>query len=120
MKTRSRDQGRVAAVGSDWRPSPGRTGMSEQLCSLGLESPIVRAASWLALRATARCAAAALTRPARWALGPSDGQHGVPASVSVGPAVTIAEHRIKGGEHFAHDRDDRDLRLLAGVTSGTT
>jgi len=87
--------------------------MSEQLCSLGLESPIVRAASRLALRATARCAAAALTRPARWALGPSDGQHGVPASVSVGPAVTIAEHRIKGGEHFAHDRDDRDFRLLA-------
>ena len=85
----------------------------EQLCSLGLGSPIVRAASRLARRATARCAAAALTRPARWALGPSDGQHGVPASVSVGPAVTIAEHRIKGGEHFAHDRDDRDFRLLA-------
>src|SRR6516162_8522950 len=80
---------------------------------VGSESPIVRAASRLALRATARCAAAALTRPARWALGPSDGRHGVPASVSVGPAVTIAEHRIKGGEHFAHARDDRDFRLLA-------
>src|SRR6516162_5548859 len=95
------------------RPSPGRTGMSEQLCSLGLGSPIVRAASRLALRATAQGAAAALTRPARWARGPSDGRHGVPAGVSVGPAVTIAEHRIKGGEHFAHDRDDRDFRLLA-------
>ena len=45
--------------------------------------------------------------------GPSDGRHGVPASVSVGPAVTITEHRVKGGEHFAHYGDDRDFRLLA-------
>jgi hypothetical protein len=37
----------------------------------------------------------------------------VPASVSVGPAVTIAEHGVKGGEHFAHDCDDRDFWLLA-------
>ena len=80
---------------------------------LGLGSPIVRAASRLALRATARSTAAALTRPARWALGRSDGRHGVPAKVSVGPAVTIPEHGIKSGEHFAHDRDDRDFRLLA-------
>jgi hypothetical protein len=36
----------------------------EQLCSFGRGSPIGRAASRLALRATARCAAAALTRPA--------------------------------------------------------
>ena len=39
----------------------------EQLCSFGRGSPIGRAASRLALRATARGAAAALTRPARWA-----------------------------------------------------
>jgi len=63
--------------------------------------------------ATARCAAAALTRPARWAPGPSDGRHGVPVRVFVGPAVAIPEHGIKGGELFAHDRDDRDLRLFA-------
>jgi hypothetical protein len=37
----------------------------------------------------------------------------VPASVSVGPAVTITEHRVKGGEHFAHYGGDRDFRLLA-------
>src|SRR5262249_45555692 len=55
---------------------------SNRVC-LGLGSPIVRAASRLALRATARCAAAALTRLARRAFGTSDGRHGVPASVSV-------------------------------------
>jgi len=33
--------------------------------------------------------------------------------VFVGPAVAIPEHGIKGGELFAHDRDDRDLRLFA-------
>src|SRR5262249_26754215 len=98
----------LAVTGEGWSPRRG-----EQLCSGGPGSPMVRATSRLALRATARCAAAALTRPARWALGPSDGRHGVPASVSVGPAVTIAEHRVKGGEHFAYDRDDRDFRLLA-------
>lgn len=76
--------------------------------------PIVRAVSRLALRATTQNAAAALTRHVRWALGPSDGRHGVPAGVSVGPVVAVPEHGVKAGEHFAHDRDDRDLRLLAG------
>src|SRR6516165_3371068 len=119
MRTRSRRPGRAAAIGSVRGTSRGRGATGEQLCSLGLESPIVRAASRLALRATARCAAAALTRPARWALGPSDGQHGVPASVFVGPAVAIPEHGIKGSDHFAHDRDDRDLRLFADPNEAT-
>ena len=70
----------------------------------GLGSPIVRAASRLALRATARSAAAALTRPAHWALGTSDGRHGVSAILPVGPAVAIPENGVKSGEQFAHDR----------------
>src|SRR5215471_21798578 len=34
-------------------------------------------------------------------------------------AIAIAEDGIKGGEHFAHDREDRDLRLLARGNEAT-
>ena len=118
MKIRSRDQGRTAGVGSVKRRSPGGGVMGEQQCSFGPGVAPRCAASRLALRATA-CGGCGHD-PARRALRPSDGRHGVPARVSVGPAVAIPEHGVNGSEHFAHDRDDRDLRLLAGVTSGTT
>ena len=51
--------------------------------------------------------------------GPIRWPHGVPVRVFVGPAVAIPEHGIKGGEHFAHDRDDRDLRLFADPNEAT-
>src|SRR5262249_38400362 len=89
MKTRFRDQGRTAAVGSVKRPSRERGATGEQLCSLGLGSPIACAASRLALRATARCAPAALTRPARWALDPSDGRSEC-SSVQLLPSRSMA------------------------------
>jgi hypothetical protein len=39
--------------------------------------------------------------------------------VFVGPAVAIPEHGIESGEHFAHDRDDRDLWLFADPNEAT-
>src|SRR5262249_55812169 len=45
MKTSLPSPGRVPAVGSVRRPSPVLTATGEQLCSLGLGSPIVCAAS---------------------------------------------------------------------------
>src|SRR5918993_5893706 len=31
------------------------------------------------------------------------------------PASAVAEHGVEGGDHLAHDGDDDDLRLLAGI-----
>jgi hypothetical protein len=73
--------------------------MGEQLCSAVCPWLVVCGASRLAPRATAD-AATALTRHTRWALALSDGRHGVPARVSVGPDVAIPKHGVKVSEHL--------------------
>jgi hypothetical protein len=91
----------------------GRNGPHEQLFFGETGLPIVRAASRLALGATALRAAAALTRPARWARGSSCGRHTVPAGIAaIGPRGPIAQHGIEGDDHLAHHGNDRDLWLL--------
>jgi hypothetical protein len=77
-------------------------------------------ASRLALRAPALSAASALTRPnqsARWLSGD---RHGVPTVKVVGPNDVITNHGIEHGDHLAHDRNDHDLRHLAGVLEALT
>src|SRR5262249_2896258 len=79
------------------------------------------AASRLALRATARCAAAALTRPTCRARGLADGRRGAPAAcggsgmddLRRAPASAVAQHRIEDDEQPAHAGDEGDLLAFA-------
>src|SRR5882757_6307897 len=76
-------------------------------------SLIALAASRLALRAPALRAATALTRPKRSAQWLPCGRHIVPTAVTVSPSDVVANHCVERGDHFAHDRHDRDLRQFA-------
>ena len=77
-------------------------------------SLIPLAASRLALRASALCAATALTRPNRSAQRPPCGRRAAPTAVTVDPSRTVAEHGVERGDHLTHHRHDDDLRLLSG------
>src|SRR5262245_65213385 len=72
------------------------------------------AASRLALRAPALCAATALTRPDGSAQGLPCGRHGVPTAVTVGPNDVVTNHCVERGDHLAHHCHDDDLRQFAG------
>src|SRR6516164_7286218 len=77
--------------------------------------PSFEPASRLALRATARSAAAALTRPVRWARGSSYGRHGMPTGIAaIHPIGTVPEHGVQDCDDIAHDGDHSDLRSFAG------
>src|SRR6516164_8925136 len=77
-------------------------------------SLIPLAASRLALRASALCAATALTRPNRSAQRPPCGRRAAPTAVTVDPSRTVAEHGVERGDHLTHHRHDDDLRLPSG------
>ena len=77
-------------------------------------SLIVLAASRLALRAPALRAATALTRPNQSAEWLPCGRHTVPTAKMVGPNNVVANHGVEHGDHLAHDRNDHNLRQLAG------
>src|SRR5713101_7694901 len=78
--------------------------------------PIVRAASRLALRATARGAASALTRHYRCAVCSSYGRHGVPVGVgAIHPGGAIAQHGVERDDHLAHHGNYRDFWFLPGI-----
>ena len=72
------------------------------------------AASRLALRAPALCAATALTRPNRSAQRLPCGRHAVPTGQTVGPTDVVTDHCIERGDHLAHHCHDRDLWQFAG------
>src|SRR5262252_8205750 len=91
--------------------APLRTRMDETVAGGSL---IPLAASRLALRASALCAATALTRPNRSAQRPPCGRRAAPTAVTVDPSRTVAEHGVERGDHLTHHRHDDDLRLLSG------
>src|SRR5262249_13708857 len=72
-------------------------------------------ASRLALRAPALRAASTLTRANQSAQLLASGRHDVPTVKMVGPNCVITNHRVEHGDHLAHDRNDHDLRQLAGA-----
>src|SRR5215207_3442118 len=72
------------------------------------------AASRLALRASALCAATALTRPNQSARRLPCGRHAVPIAAAVDPRRVVAEHGVERGDHLTHHRHNDDLRLLSG------
>jgi hypothetical protein len=82
--------------------------------SLG-RSLIDLVASRLALRAPAPSAASALTRPNQSARRLPSGRRGVPTVKEVvGPNNVVTNHRVERSDDLAHDRNDRNLRQLAG------
>src|SRR5262245_17146442 len=70
------------------------------------------AASRLALRAPARCAATALTRRARSARWLPCGRHFVPTGVTVCPNHVVSNHRIEHNDHLTHHRHNNDFGLF--------
>src|SRR6516162_419080 len=77
-------------------------------------SLIPLAASRLALRASALCAATALTRPNRSAQRPPCGRRAAPTAVTVDPSHTVAAHGADRADHLTNHRLDDDLRLPSG------
>src|SRR5262245_15572129 len=79
-----------------------------------MRSLIDLAASRLALRAPALCAATALPRLSQSAQRLPCGRHVVPTAGTIGPKRVVTSHSVEHGDHLAHHRHDHNLRLLSG------